>query len=67
MRRIVLNLIAIVVLVAGLRWMLVGANFILGSAMSGKPEWLYIGLACVIASLVLAWWTNFRRARRPGA
>lgn len=62
MLRIVLNIAALVALIAGIRWVLVGANIIAGSAMSGMGAWLAIGVACTAIGLVLGWWANFRRA-----
>jgi hypothetical protein len=61
MLRIVLNIIAVVSIVAGLRWVLIGSNVIGGNAMSGMGQWLAIGVGCVAIGLGLAWWVNFRR------
>ncbi|WP_332689064.1 hypothetical protein [Devosia sp.] len=62
MLRTVLNIAAVVAVVAGIRWVLVGANIIAGSAMSGMGQWLAIGIGCTAIGLVLGWWANFRRA-----
>lgn len=62
MLRIVLNIAALIAIVAGIRWVLVGANIIAGSAMSGMGAWLGIGIACTAIGLALGWLANFRRA-----
>jgi hypothetical protein len=62
MLRIVLNIAALIAIIAGIRWVLVGANIIAGSAMSGMGAWLGIGVACTAIGLALGWWANFRRA-----
>jgi hypothetical protein len=33
--------------------------------MSGRPQWLYIGVAMLIGGLGALWWINFKGA--PGA
>ena len=49
-------------ILAGLLWILQGTNVLGGSAMSGKSEWLYIGVAVAIVGAVLTWWSRRRRA-----
>jgi hypothetical protein len=62
MLRIVLNIAALIAIVAGIRWVLIGANIIADNAMSGMGQWLGIGLAATAIGLALAWWANVRRS-----
>jgi Mg2+ and Co2+ transporter CorA len=55
------NLAAVVFLALGAIWTLQGANVIGGSFMTGQSQWLYIGLACLVAALAVLWWLNLRR------
>ena len=58
--RIVAALIAIV----GAIFALQGANVLTNSpVMSGKPTWLYIGIAMVIIGLIGVAWSYARRRR----
>jgi hypothetical protein len=56
------TIIGIILILAGLLWILQGTNVLGGSAMSGKSEWLYIGVAVAIVGAVLTWWSRRRRA-----
>jgi hypothetical protein len=51
---------AALAVVVGAVWILQGANVLGGSFMSGQSEWLYIGVALVIAGIGGLWWVNFR-------
>lgn len=55
------NGVTIFVLILGAIWALQGANLVGGSFMTGQSQWLYIGAACVLASLAFLWWFNFAR------
>ena len=54
------NVAAILLLVTGMIWTLQGASVIGGSFMSGRPLWLYIGIAMVIVGVGVLWWINLR-------
>ena len=63
MRR--LWLIAGIVLVsAGAVWTLQGAGFLKGSFMTGARMWFWIGIACIVAGIVLM--SRATRTRRKG-
>ena len=55
------NMVGIVLLIVGAIWTLQGANVIGGSFMTGQSQWLYIGIALVIAAACILWWLNFHR------
>lgn len=59
--RIALNVVAVIALLLGGLWILQGANLVGGSMMSGQSQWLYIGIAVVIAAAATLWWINRRR------
>ena len=61
MIRIVVTLLGIGLIIAGGRWILVGANIWVGSAMSGQSQWLLIGVVCVIAGIATTAWAMLRR------
>ena len=59
-----LNVIGVLLILAGSVFALQGLNVLLGSYMSGRTEWLYIGAAMVVVGagvLVVGFWRN--RAR----
>jgi len=61
--RIALNIVgAILVLVCAL-WALQGLNVIGGGFMTGRTQWLVIGVVCAIGGLVLLGWANRRLPR----
>jgi len=55
------NIVGVVLLLVGALWTLQGANVLAGSVMSGQSQWLYIGIALIVAGLVVLYWTNLRR------
>ena len=59
-----LNLLGVVLLLAGSLFLLQGLNVLPGSFMSGRPEWAFIGAAGVIAGAGLLLWSN--RGGRAG-
>jgi hypothetical protein len=59
--RLAWNVIAVLLILAGGVFTLQGMNILLGSFMSGSTEWLYIGVALVIAGAVLLVVVNRRR------
>ena len=58
------NIVGMVLLAIGALWTLQGSNLLAGSAMSGQSQWLYVGIALLIAGLVVLYWTNMQ-ARTP--
>lgn len=52
------NAVGVVLLVIGAVWVLQGANVLTGSAMSGRGQWLVVGVLMVIAGLALLWWNR---------
>jgi 4-hydroxybenzoate polyprenyltransferase len=58
--KIGLNIAAAVLVLIGLVWSLQGLNLLAGSFMSGKFEWLIIGIIVAIAGVAL-YWINVRR------
>ena len=58
------TIIGIVLILAGGVWALQGANVLGGSVMSGRSQWLYIGIVLVALGLIVLLWSNFR-GRRP--
>ena len=44
----------------GIVFVLQGANLLGGSFMTGRREWLYIGVALVIGGVAAFWWVNLR-------
>lgn len=57
------NAVGIVLLVVGAVWILQGANVLTGSAMSGRGQWLIVGILLALAGVALLWW-NRRAGRR---
>lgn len=57
------NAVGIVLLIVGAVWILQGANVLTGSAMSGRGQWLIVGILLAVAGVTLLWW-NRRAGRR---
>jgi protein-S-isoprenylcysteine O-methyltransferase Ste14 len=57
------NAVGIVLLVVGAVWILQGANVLTGSAMSGRGQWLIVGILLAVVGVALLWW-NRRAGRR---
>jgi hypothetical protein len=61
--RIARIVVGVVMVLLGGIWTLQGANILTGSAlMSGQSQWLWIGVAVVIAGALLLWSTLRGRA-----
>ena len=58
-----LNVVLLMLAAAGVVWIFQGANLLLGSFMSGRAEWIYVGAVTTVVSLVALWWLNRRRVR----
>jgi hypothetical protein len=54
-------LLGAALIVLGAVWTLQGYGTVTGSFMTGSPVWMWIGIACVIAGVILA-----VTARSPG-
>lgn len=52
------NAVGAVLLIIGAVWILQGANILTGSAMSGRGQWLVVGILVMIAGGILLWWNN---------
>jgi hypothetical protein len=63
--KILANVVAVLLVLAGAVWALQGANVIGGSMMSGQSLWLFVGIALVIVGLAVLWWMNFAASKRP--
>jgi hypothetical protein len=48
--------VAILVLIGGAVFALQGLRVLPSAVMYGKPEWIWIGGAMIVASLVALWW-----------
>ena len=59
--RWVLNIIAVLLILAGGTFTLQGLNVLLGSFMSGSPQWLVIGVIMVLVGVAVLVVAN----RRP--
>lgn len=60
--RIAGTIVGIILVLLGAIWILQGSNIIAGSVMSGRSEWLYIGIAALIAGIAVLAWAYWRRA-----
>ncbi|MEI9419152.1 hypothetical protein [Mesorhizobium sp. Cs1321R2N1] len=52
------NLLALIVLAMGALWSLQGIGVVGGSFMTGQSQWLYIGLAAMLAGVAGLVWAN---------
>lgn len=61
--RTVANILAGLVVAIGIVWALQGANLLGGSFMTGRSEWLWIGIATALAGCAgLGWLGRSRRS-----
>jgi hypothetical protein len=58
----VLNILGVILALAGSVWILQGVNVLPGSFMSGNMMWAYIGIVLDAAAAVLFYFANRRRA-----
>ena len=58
MPRNALKIFAVLVILAGLVWILQGLNILLGSYMSGNPQWIINGIITVLIGAVIFWFAN---------
>jgi hypothetical protein len=63
--RILLNILAVVLLAVGVVWFLQGMNVLLGSVMTGQPQWTIIGVMAFIIGLITLILINRRKSSPP--
>ncbi|WP_167524578.1 MULTISPECIES: hypothetical protein [unclassified Mesorhizobium] len=59
--RLIRNVLALIVLGIGMLWSLQGLGLVQGSFMTGRSEWLYIGLVTMLVGLLGLGWANRSR------
>ena len=59
--RLIRNVLALIVLGIGMLWSLQGLGLVQGSFMTGRSEWLYIGLVPMLVGLLGLGWANRSR------
>ena len=59
--KLVLNILGVLVFLAGLVWFLQGINILPGSYMTGDPQWAINGAIMMAVALVLFFFANRRR------
>lgn len=59
--KLIVNIIAIILLLAGITFFLQGINVLPGSYMTGDPQWAVNGGIMVVISLGLLLWVNRRK------
>ena len=59
--KLTLNIIAVIVLLAGITFFLQGINILPGSYMTGDPQWAVNGGVMVVIALGLLLWANRRK------
>ncbi len=63
--KIVSNIVSVILIVIGVIWFLQGANVILGSVMTGQPQWAIFGIIAFLVGLVLLIFVNRKRSTPP--
>jgi len=63
--RIFLNILAILLLLVGVVWFLQGINVLLGSVMTGQPQWVIIGGVAFLVGIALLILANRRKSSPP--
>lgn len=59
--KLVLNILGVLIFLAGLVWFLQGINILPGSYMTGDPQWAINGAIMMAVALVLFFFANRRR------
>ena len=57
----ILNIIAVVLILAGATFFLQGINILPGSYMTGDPQWAIIGGVMIVIGIGLKIWASRRR------
>ena len=60
--KIFLNVLAVLVILAGGVWFLQGINVLPGSFMTGNPQWAIYGSIAVLVGIVILVFTNRRKS-----
>ncbi len=60
--KIALNIIGILILLPGLIFFLQGINILLGSPMTGQPQWAITGGIMIIIGAALLWFANRKKS-----
>ncbi len=63
--KIVLNIISILLILAGAVWFLQGINILPGSFMTGEIQWAVYGAIAFILGIILLVYANRRRPSPP--
>ena len=63
--KIFLNIVAVMLILAGAVWLLQGVNILLGSIMSGQPQWAVYGGIAVAVGIGLLVFANRRKDSSP--
>ncbi len=63
--RIFMNILAIILVLAGIAWFLQGENVLLGSVMTGQTQWAIIGIIAFVVGIILLLFANRRRRIPP--
>ncbi|HEY9152504.1 MAG TPA: hypothetical protein VIN60_06425 [Anaerolineales bacterium] len=59
--KIVLNVIGVILILAGGVWFLQGINVLPGSFMTGQSQWAINGGILIVIGGGLLWWANRRK------
>jgi hypothetical protein len=59
--RAFLNIVSVLLILAGAVWFLQGINVLPGSFMTGDPQWAINGGIMIVVALGLLFWANRRR------
>jgi hypothetical protein len=65
--KIVLNIISILLILAGAVWFLQGINILPGSFMTGQIQWAVYGAIAFILGIILLVYANRRRPSPPAS
>ncbi len=63
--RIILNILAVILVLAGIVWFLQGMNVLMGSVMTGQTQWTIIGVVAFLAGIALFVFSNRKKASTP--
>jgi hypothetical protein len=59
--RTFLNILAVLLVLAGVIWFLQGINVLLGSVMTGQPQWTFFGIIAFAVGVALLFVSNRRK------
>jgi hypothetical protein len=63
--RFFLNIVAVLLVAVGIIWFLQGMNVLLGSVMTGQPQWTLYGIIAFIVGIGLLLFSNRRKHSPP--